>query len=73
MLKNRSCSWCDNTGITNKGFCVMCEGKGYTEVLEKAEVILRQPTVDLASLLHSVSVHTTTEQFSNIMDDYLSA
>jgi DnaJ-class molecular chaperone len=73
MLKNRSCSWCDNTGITDKGFCHMCKGKGYTEVIEKAEVILRQPTVNLADLLHFVSKHTSTEQFNNIMNDYLSA
>ncbi|MES9681680.1 hypothetical protein ABWK22_01945 [Gottfriedia acidiceleris] len=33
MLKNRSCSWCDSTGLTEKGFCHMCKGKGSVEVI----------------------------------------
>lgn len=37
MLTHRSCSECDHTGITEKGFCHMCKGKGYVEVVSKKE------------------------------------
>ncbi|AKR36536.1 hypothetical protein ORN01_13605 [Bacillus cereus] len=68
MLKNRSCSWCDSTGITEKGFCCMCKGKGYMEVIDQAVFAAKQQP-NLSCLIRAISKHTTPEQFSNIMND----
>lgn len=68
MLIDRSCSWCDGTGIVKSGFCSMCKGKGHVEVLKQVETSSKKQP-NMACLIRSISKHTTPEQFSNIMND----
>ena len=77
MLKKRHCRQCDGTGITGKGFCQVCKGKGYTEVLDTPKKTSSDihPSdinpIDATLLLHRVARNTTAEQFSRILEGYM--
>lgn len=71
MLEKRSCKWCNQTGLSEKGFCHMCNGHGHQEALEKAEAIKAMPDFNINRFILSISEFTTPEQLSNIMSHYM--
>ncbi|MFE4029268.1 hypothetical protein ACFX4N_24260 [Priestia sp. YIM B13551] len=71
MLKSRTCLSCDNTGITPRGFCYDCKGKGYVEVVQHSEALSQQGKPDIIMLLIAISKNTTHEQYHQIIQDYL--
>lgn len=73
MSHSRPCAWCDSTGITEKGFCAMCKGKGSVEVVEHKP---HKNTCNCGCekkahrLLQIVASHTHADQFARIFSAY---
>ena len=73
MSHSRPCAWCDSTGITEKGFCAMCKGRGSTEVIETkphSNTCTCGCEDKVNKLLKIVAVHTQSDEFARIFRAY---
>lgn len=71
MIVKRACVNCDSTGLAQKGFCPMCKGVGYTEVISKVEEDTNYISMEEADLLQIVAKHTDSSQFTKIINEYV--
>lgn len=71
MISKRACVYCDSTGLAQKGFCPMCKGVGYTEVIRKVEEGPNYISMEEADLLQIVAKYTDSSQFTRILNEYV--
>ena len=71
MIIKRACVNCDSTGLAPKGFCPMCKGVGYTEVISKEDETNNYISIEEADLLQIVAKYTDSSQFTKIINEYV--
>lgn len=84
MTEQKMCIDCHGTGLTMRGFCQICKGEGYRQVLETIAPAAPSPaaafqsyveqqggSIDPMKLFSVIKSHTTKKQLTDIMNDFI--